>query len=155
NSYGDASDRVVNEMIDSGNRTIAGGVLSEPLDDWLRDSVNKARAITEASWGSQVGTPADGMLQALERRAPGLSCKVCSGNRVCRGNSRDHGVVAGGGHCIKHIADAFSNATTIAEAYYRHYTRGFVGPPKLVLFTSEVAAKPHDIPIPIHLGGET
>jgi hypothetical protein len=155
NSDGDAPDRVVSEMIDSGNRAIANGILSEPLDDWLRDSVKRVRAITEASWGSQVGTPADVMLQALARRAGGLSCKVCSGDRVCRGNSRDHSVVASGGHCIKHIADVFSNATTIAEAYYRRYARGFVGPPKLALFTSEVAAKPHDIPIPIYLGGET
>lgn len=153
--YTGPTTRVVAEMIDSGNQAMLGQARTPHLDDWLRNEVQKARTITEASWGIQRGTRADVMLQELEANAGAVSCNVCSGGRACLGNARDHRIVAAGGQCVRHILDAFADAQRIADQYYRSYARCFVSPPRLTLWTSEAAAKPHDIPIAIYVGAET
>jgi hypothetical protein len=154
-SRSDAAERVLNEMLDSANQATTQPS-PKPLDEWLRDAVQSAQNITKARWGSQSRTPAAGMLHDLKEQAAALSCSACAnGGQICRGNQRDNQIVAAGGRCLRQVFEAFSEASALAEAYYRTYAGAYRSPPRLILCTSEAAAKPHDIPIGIFIGGET
>jgi hypothetical protein len=147
--------RIVDEMIDVGNRAIDDQDHADPLDEWLRQAVTTAGTVTVSVLKRELEAPAQTMLGELAIKAAAVSCAECSPRRICNGSDRDDAIVAGGGWCMRHVRDIFATADAVAQAYYRHYVSGFATPPRLVLSTSEAASKPHDIPAPIYLSGVT